>query len=157
VVAGPARHRRRGVVAVSPQRVSRIAVGVCLDCAADLWVDEATGALVDRWGQATCGASYRAHLPDLPALDAGPATPATSSADRLRRTQLLARSGAVPPPPVPDQGRSAGSASLRDHLTVALDPGHPAAAVSGAPKGRREEHAPARRQPGPANPPGGGR
>ena len=72
------RHAAAAVVAVSPQRVSRIAVGVCLDCAAALQVDEATGALVDRWGQATCGASYRAHAPDLPALDAGPAAPATS-------------------------------------------------------------------------------
>ena len=30
---------------------------VCLDCAAVLHVDEATGALVDQWGQAECGAS----------------------------------------------------------------------------------------------------
>jgi len=82
---------------------------------------------------------------------------AAGSADRLRRTQLLAGAGAVPPPPVPHQGRCAGSASLRDHLTVALDPGHPAAAVSGAPAGRHEEHAPARLLSGPANPPGGAR
>jgi hypothetical protein len=158
VVTGPARHRRRGVVAVSPQRVRRIAVGVCLDCAADLRVDEATGALVDRWGQATSGASYRAHLPDLPALDAGPAAPATSSADRLRRTQLLAGAGAVPPPPVPHQGHSGfASVSLRDHPRVALDPGHPAAAVAGAPAGSREEHAPARLPSGPAHLPGGAR
>jgi hypothetical protein len=157
VVAGPARHRRRGVVAVSPQRLSRIAVGVCLDCAVDLQVDEATSALVDRWGQATCGVSYRAHAPDLPAPDARPAEPATSTTDRLRRTQLLAGAGAVPPPPVPPQGRSAGSASLRDHPGVALDPGHPAAAVSGAPAGSREEHAPARLPSGPANPRGGAR
>ena len=44
------------------------------------------------------------------------------------------------------------SASLRDHLRVALDPGHPAAAVSGAPAGSREEHAPARPETGPRNP-----
>jgi len=120
----------------------------------------ATGAPVNGWGQATCGASCRAHAPDLPTLPAGPAAPATGMTDR--RTERgglysLAGAGAVPPPTVPHQGRCAGSASLRDHLTVALDPGHPAAAVSGAPKGSREEHAPARRQPGPANPPGGAR
>jgi hypothetical protein len=102
----------------------------------------------------------RADAPDVGVLSAGPAAPATSMTDR--RTErggphLLAGAGAVPPPPVPHQGRCAGSASLRDHLTVALDPGHPAAAVSGAPAGSREEHAPARRQPGPANPPGGAR
>jgi hypothetical protein len=159
----PVRHvtAAGGVVAVSPQRVSRIAVGVCLDCAADLRVDEATGALVDRWGQATCGASYRAHSPDLPAVDAGPAAPATGMTDR--RTQrdglhLLAGAGAIPPPTVPPQGHSGfASVSHATALRAALDPGHPAAAVSGAPAGSREEHAPARLPSGPAKPPGGAR
>ena len=136
---------------MSPQRVRRIEVGVCLDCAADLSVDEATGALVDQWGQAMCGASYRAHAPDLPALDAEPAAPATSMTDRLRRAEPLAGAGAVPPPTVPHQGRSASSASLRDHLRVALDPGHPAAVVPGAPRAGAQNNAPARLPSGPAN------
>jgi len=143
---------------VNPQRPKQIAVGVCLDCAADLSVDEATGALVDRWGQATCGASYRAHAPDLPSLPAEPAAPATSMTDRLRRTVPLAGAGAVPPPTVPPQGHSGfASVSHATALRAALDPGHPAAAVSGAPAGSREEHAPARLPSGPAHPPGGAR
>ena len=160
LVTGPTRHHRGrpGVVAVSPQRLRRIAVGVCLDCAANLHVDEATGALVDQWGQATCGATYRAHAPDLPPVAAEPAAPATSMTDRLRRAAPLAGAGAVPPPTVPHQGRCAGSASLRDHLPVALDPGHPAAVVSGAPRAGAQNTAPARLPSGPANnTPGGAR
>ena len=143
---------------MSPQRLRRIAVGVCLDCAANLHVDEATGALVDQWGQGTCGATYRAHAPDLPPVAAEPAAPATSMTDRLRRAAPLAGAGAVPPPTVPHQGRCAGSASLRDHLPVALDPGHPAAVVSGAPRAGAQNTAPARLPSGPANnTPGGAR
>jgi len=103
----------------------------------------------------------RAHAPDVGALGAGPAAPVTGMTDR--RTErggphLLAGAGAVPPPTVPPQGHSGfASVSLRDHPRVALDPGHPAAAVSGAPAGSREEHAPARLPSGPANPPGGAR
>ena len=124
----------------------------CLDCAAHLHVDEATGALVDRWCQTMRGASCRARSPELPVLSAGPAAPANRMPVRLRRADLSAGAGAVPLPTVPPQGRSAGSASLRDHPRVALDPGHPAAAVSGAPSGRHEEHAPARPETGPRIP-----
>ena len=62
----------RGVVTVSAARV-----GACLDCAAVLHLDDATGALVDQWGQATCGASCRAHAADFARCPLG----------RLRRRQ----------------------------------------------------------------------
>ena len=93
----------------------------CLDCAAVLHVDEATGALVDQWGKAECGASCRAHAPDVPVLLAGPAAPANRIADRRTERGGPRRSGgagAVPAPTVPRQGRSAlaGCASLRDRL-----------------------------------------
>ena len=115
------------------------------------------GAPVDRWGHMTCGSS-RAHAPDLPAAGAEPAEPATSTTDRLRRAGPLAGAGAVPPPTVPPQGHSGfASVSHATALRAALDPGHPAAAVSGAPAGSREEHAPARLPSGPAHPPGGAR
>jgi len=80
---------------------------------------------------------------------AGPAAPANGMPVRLRRADPSAGAGAVPPLTVPRPGRCASSASLRDHLAVALDPGHPAAAVTGAPAGSREEHAPARPGTGP--------
>jgi hypothetical protein len=84
-----------------------------------------------------------------PVRSAGPAAPANGMPVRLRRADPSAGAGAVPPLTVPPPGRSASSASLRDHLAVALDPGHPAAAVSGTPAGSREEHAPARPGTGP--------
>ena len=94
---------------------------VCLDCAAVLHVDEATGALADQWGEPVCGASYGAHALEVPVLPAGPAAPANRIPDR--RTKRGGQSqpggaGAVPAPTVPPQGRSAlaGSASLRDRL-----------------------------------------
>ena len=59
---------RRGVVPMTRPASGTVR---CLDCAAVLHLDEATGALADRWGQAMCGASYLAHSPDLPALPAG--------------------------------------------------------------------------------------
>jgi hypothetical protein len=124
----------------------------CLDCAAQLHRDEVTGALVDRWGQAMCGASCRAHAPDLPVLSAGPAVPASHMPVRLRRAHPSAGAGAVPPPTVPPPGHSGfASVSHATALRAALDPGHPAAAVSDAPAGSREEHAPARPQTGPRN------
>ena len=89
---------------------------------------------------------------------AGPAAPANHMPDRLRRAEPSAGAGAVPAPTVPHQGRSGcASASLRDRLAAALDPGHPAAPVPDAPAGRREEHAPARLPSGPAITPGGAR
>jgi hypothetical protein len=128
----------------------------CLDCAAALHLDRATGAMVDQWGQPTCGASCRAHSPDLPALPAEPAgRPANSMTDR--RTErggliLSAGAGAVPPLPVPHQGRFAPPRAVRPQNGRLLDPGHPAAAVSGAPAGSREEHAPVRPGTGPRSP-----
>jgi hypothetical protein len=94
---------------------------VCLDCAAVLHLDEVTGALVDRWGQAECGASCRAHAPDVPMLPAGPAAPVYRIPDRRTERGGPSRpggAGAVPAPTVPRQGRSAlaGSAWLRDRL-----------------------------------------
>jgi hypothetical protein len=41
-------------------------VGRCLDCAAELHRDPATGRYLDRWDQAICGANGAAHIPDLP-------------------------------------------------------------------------------------------
>ncbi len=130
----------------------------CLDCAAVLYTDPVTGALVDAWGERTCSASYRAHAPDLPELPvraAGPATPATRMPDRLRRAAPLAGAGAVPDPPLPHQGHSApgGSVSLRDHLTVALDAGDPAGPVPGALRAGAQT-TPARPRTGPATPGG---
>jgi hypothetical protein len=94
-------------------------VPVCLDYAAVVRVDDATGALVDQSGEPVCGASYGAHAPDVPVLPAGP----TASANRIpdRRTERggprqPGGTGAVPAPTVPRQGRSASSASLRDRL-----------------------------------------
>ncbi len=131
----------------------------CLDCAANLRVDEATGALVDQWGQATCGASYRAHAPDLPPVDAEPAEPTTSMTDRLRRAAPRAGAGAVPDPPLPHQAGCArsfpdGSAEKRcagKHLPVRLDPGDPAGPVPSAPRAGAQNTAPARLPSGPAN------
>jgi hypothetical protein len=138
---------RGGVVAMTAASVR------CLDCAARLHIDQATGALVDRWGLAMCGASCRAHAPDVSPLPFGPAAATNHMPVRLRRADSSAGAGAVPPPTVPPPGRSGfASASLRDHLAVARDPGHPAAAVSGAPAGSREEHAPARPETGPRSP-----
>ena len=61
----------------------------CLDCAALLYTDPATGVLVDRWGERTCSASYRPHAADLPeqmVRVARPATPTASTPGRLERT-----------------------------------------------------------------------
>jgi hypothetical protein len=97
----------------------------------------------------------RADASDVGVLSAVPAAPATGMPDR--RTErgglhLLAGAGAVPPPTVPPQGHCGfASVSHATALRAALDPGHPAAAVSGAPAGSREEHAPARLPSGPAN------
>jgi hypothetical protein len=99
----------------------------CLDCAANLTVDPATGALVDQWGQATCGASYRAHAPDLPALNAGPTVSATSPADRrTERGGLYGPdgAGAVVAATVPHQGRFAPPSAVRPKNGRLLDPGH---------------------------------
>jgi hypothetical protein len=132
----------------------------CLDCASTLSTDPATGALVDRWGERTCSASYRDHaadLPELPVRAAGPAAPATSTAVRLRRAERLAGAGAVPDPPLPHQAGCArsfpdGSAKKRSagkHLPVRLDPGDPAGPVPGAPRAGAHT-APARPRTGPA-------
>jgi hypothetical protein len=43
----------------------------CLDCAAVLHTDSATGELVDDWGERTCSASYRAPVPDVPTYRRG--------------------------------------------------------------------------------------
>jgi hypothetical protein len=95
----------------------------------------------------------RSAMTRSPVPPAGPAAPANRIPVRLRRADPPAGAGAVPPPTVPPPGRSGcASASLRDHLAVALDPGHPAAAVSGAPAGSREVHAPARPGTGPRSP-----
>jgi transcriptional regulator with XRE-family HTH domain len=58
----------------------------------------------------------------------------------------------VPAPTVPPQGRYAlpGSASLRDHLTVGLDLGHPAAPVAAPDAGRPRRASPP--NPAPAQP-----
>jgi hypothetical protein len=97
----------------------------------------------------------RVHALDVGVLSAGPAAPAAGTTDhRTERGGLhrLAGAGAVPPPTVPPQGHSGfASVSHATALRAALDPGHPAAAVSGAPAGSREEHAPARLPSGPAN------
>jgi hypothetical protein len=143
---------------VNPRRLPASSpVGVCLDCAAVLHVDDATGALVDRWGDATCGASCRAHAPDVPGVDVGPAAPATGMTDRLRRAEPLAGAGAVPDPPLPHQAGCArsfpnGSAEKRSagkHLAVRLDPGDPAGPVPGAPWAGAQTTAPARLPSGP--------
>jgi hypothetical protein len=107
----------------------------------------------------------RAHAPDLPALDAEPAGPATGMNDRLRRAEPLAGAGAVPDPPLPHQAGCArsfpdGSAEGRyagKHLAVRLDPGDPAGPVPGAPRAGAQNTAPARARSGPAHPPGGAR
>jgi hypothetical protein len=66
----------------------------CLDCAALLYTDPATGGLVDQWGERTCSASYRPYAADLsePTVRAArPATPSTPG--RLARAD---RSDPVP-------------------------------------------------------------
>jgi hypothetical protein len=164
VVTGPARHCP-GMVAVSGRSVPPSPVGVCLDCAAVLHLDQATGALVDRWGDAMCGASYRAHAADVRAVDAGPAAPATGMPDRLRRAGPLAGAGAVPDPPLPHQAGCArsfpnGSAEKRSagkRLSVRLDPGDPAGPVPGAPRAGAQTTAPARPSTGPRTTVGGAR
>jgi hypothetical protein len=126
-------------------------VGVCLDCAAHLHVDELTGQLVDHWGQAICGASYRAHVPDLPSVTAGPAAPATSPPDRLRRTDLSQGPGRYqtrsPASSRPAQDRFQPLRQERSAETILrsrLDPGHPAGPAPDALRAGSEEHAPAR-------------
>jgi transcriptional regulator with XRE-family HTH domain len=138
----------------------------CLDCAAVLHIDDATGELVDSCGQAGCQASYRTHVPDLPQLpvrSAGPAAPATSMPDRLRRTVTswrtalpgglnTAGAGAVPDPPLPHKGRSApgGLRVAARPPAAALDAGDPAGPVSGALRAGATT-APARPESGPAH------
>jgi hypothetical protein len=41
----------------------------CLNCAAILYVNPATGELVDGWGERICQVSYRVHVPDLSLLE----------------------------------------------------------------------------------------
>jgi hypothetical protein len=118
---------------------ARTRVGACLDCAAHLHADDVSVELVDQWGQAICGASYRAHVPDVPVLPAGPAAPATSPPDRLRRTEPLQGPGRYqtrsPTSSRPAQDRFQ---TLRtEHcaetiLRSRLDMGHPAGPVPGA-------------------------
>jgi hypothetical protein len=82
---GLAASRARQNAAVSARLTSTprlVPLGPCLNCAAVLHVNELTGERVDPWGQAVCGASYGAHLPDVPVLPDGPAAPATGIPDR---------------------------------------------------------------------------
>jgi hypothetical protein len=82
----------------------------------------------------------------------GPDAPANRIPVRLRRADPSAGAGAVPPPTVPHQGHSGfACVSHATALRAALDPGHPATAVSAAPTSSREEHAPARPETGPRN------
>jgi len=136
----------------------------CLDCAALLYTDPATGDLVDQWGERICSASYRAHVADLPYVPvraAEPAAPATGKTmtDRLRRTAASCRTdlsaglnttgaGALVDAPPPHQGRSASSASLRDRPRAALDPGDPARRLPDALRAGAT-NAPARPESGP--------
>jgi hypothetical protein len=153
----PAPARRRGGAVVT---VTRHPHPVCLDCAASLHVDEATGELVDQWGQAECGASCRAHAPDVPVLPVGPAAPATSMPDRLRRTDPLQGPGRYQTRS-PTSSRSAQDRSQTAPLRSAtpgtilrsrLDMGHPAGPAPDALRAGGEEHAPARPGSGPAQP-----
>jgi len=136
---------------------ARTRVGACLDCAAHLHADDVSVELVDQWGQAICGASYRAHVPDVPVLPAGPAAPATSPPDRLRRTEPLQGPGRYQTRS-PTSSRSAQDRSQTAPLRSAapgtilrsrLDMGHPAGLVPGALRAGGEEHAPARPGSGP--------
>jgi hypothetical protein len=131
----------------------------CLDCAAVLYTNHASGELVDGWGESLCSASYRPHVPDLPHLPVSsgePAALAKNPSDRLRRTVPLAGAGAVPdsPPriklaaqdpsqPAPLEGAAPGSI-LRSGLTRG-----PAGPVPRALRAGGEEHAPARPRSGP--------
>jgi hypothetical protein len=135
----------------------------CLDCAALLYTDPTSSDPVDQWGERTCSASYRDHVPDLPYTPVradGPAAPATSTNtfDRLRRTAASCRTacgglnpagaGALVDAPPPHQGRSASSASLRDRPRAALDPGDPARRLPDALRAGAT-NAPARPESGP--------
>jgi hypothetical protein len=147
----------------------------CLDCAAVLYTDPAAGALVDRWGERTCSASYREHAADLPvvsvgeagsipatsARSAGPAAPATSRPDRLRWAELLAGAGAVPdlpPPPKPAAQHPSRTAPLNSATPGSiLRSGFargPSGPVPGAPRAGAQP-TPARPQTGPATTAGG--
>jgi hypothetical protein len=124
------------------------------------WSQPHAGALVDRWGEPVCGASCRAHAPDLPSLNAGPAAPARSKTDRLRRADELQGPGRYQTRS-PTSSRSAQDRSQTAPLRRAapgtilrslLDMGHPAGPVPGALRAGGEEHAPARPGSGPAQP-----
>ena len=124
---------------------------MCLDCAADLDVDERDRRAGRPVGAGDCGAACRAHVPDAPA-DAGPAEPATGTADRRgepNRWQGPGRTTAA----CPASRAIRGSASLRDHLRRALHPGHPAAAVLAPRASARTTRQPAS-HPAPRTPPG---
>jgi hypothetical protein len=70
----------------------------CLDCAAVLHADPATGVLVDGWGERICQASYRVHVPDLSLLE-------------------VDRPAAGIRPPMPDPADEGGAGAYRRRLS----------------------------------------
>jgi hypothetical protein len=115
----------------------------CLDCAAVLHTDSATGELVDAWGERTCSASYGAHAPDLPYL---PVRTAETDTSARPRTAAEADSSPVGPGltgadcPASRTLRAAHGGPPSGRL---LDSGHPAAPVAGAPCGQADRTPPA--------------
>jgi len=120
----------------------------CLDCAAVLYIDPATGELVDSWSERICTASYRAHVADLPLIE-------------------IPRPAAGTRPPTADHATGEGpgltgadcptSRALRKLRVAArppaaaLDTGHPATPVAGPSAGRPRTAQPAATRP--HNPP----
>ncbi len=131
----------------------------CLDCAAVLYTDPASGGVVDAWGERTCSASYRPHDPDFPLPTlvegnrpaAGTRPPTADSADQGGAGAYRRRQPGIKGAP-PD-----GSASLRDRLRRPLTPG-PRGAGSWPPCGQAQDPGqPAVSRPHQANRSGGAR
>jgi hypothetical protein len=101
----------------------------CLDCAAALYIDP-TGEYVDAWGERTCSASYRPHLPDVPKA---PTT--NNKADGLRRAKSPVRPGLTGADCPASRTHAASGGPPSGRL---LDPGHPATPVADGPCGQAD-------------------
>jgi len=114
----------------------------CLDCAAALYIDPASGDLIDVWGERICSASYRPHVADVPHVQVraiASAAPEKGTHDRQRWTGHSTGPGLTGDDcPASRTLRAAyGGPPKNGRL---LDTGHPATPVADGPCGQAEKN-----------------